>query len=185
MEAILRNTPSRNLLLMVSLAVLLAACASNVLWLQYRHYRQSLSTLQMLKNVTEHGDGLDREMQKLQQQVTSLNHRLQQDGVDLPRVRMESFLIGRLRKISRRNHIELDSVTPGTGSRVQAFEEILFHVQVTGDYFDLYQWLQDLCVEPGNVVVKQFRIDRAGSGGTSPRLRAALTLAAYRDTGHG
>ena len=186
METFLRNTPPRTLmLLMVSLAVLLlAAIASRVVWPQFRHYHHSRTTLQMLENVMVHGDGLAREMQGLQQQVASLNHQLHGDMVDLPQNQMESFIIGRLQKISWRNHIELDSVTPGTGSKVQAFEEILFDVQISGDYFDIYQWLHDMREELGYVVVKQFRINRAGPVGKSSRLRASFTIAAYRDTSH-
>jgi Tfp pilus assembly protein PilO len=187
MEAILRNTPPRTLLLLMgSLAVLLlAAIASRVVWPQYRHYSQAQSTLRMLNSALEHGDGLIREMQGLQQQVASLNHQLHGDMVDLPQNQMESFIIGRLQKISWRNHIELDSVTPGTGSKVQAFEEILFSVRISGDYFDIYQWLHDMREELGYVVVKQFDIKRSASGSASQRLHASFTIAAYRDTSHG
>jgi Tfp pilus assembly protein PilO len=186
MEALLKNTsPRTHMLLMASLAVLLlAALAGRVVWPQYRHYSQSRNTLQMLESVMARGDGLDRKMQALQEQVAALNHRLHGDMVDLPQNQMESFIIGRLQKISWRNHIELDSVRPGNGSKVQAFEEIQFDVRISGDYFDIYQWLQDMRNELGYVVVKQFDIRRSESGSASRQLHASFTIVAFRDTGH-
>ena len=186
MESILNNTSPRTLLLLVaSMALLLVtALATYVVWPQYKDYRKSVNTLRLLENVVTRGDPLEKEMAELQGRVDSLNHQLHGDMVNLPRNQMESFIIGRLQGISWRNHIDLLSVNPGMGGRVQVFEEVLFNVRVSGDYFDLYQWLQEVREELGYVVVKQFNITPGASTDKSDRLTATFTIVSYREAEH-
>ena len=183
MQEFLKNTPPRTiLLLMASLCLLLlAALVSYVVLPEYRHYRQSTASLRLLESVTAQGDTLESEMTELNARVESLNHRLHGDMVNLPQNQMESFIIGRLQGVSWRNHVELMSVTPGMGNSVQLFEEVLFNVRVSGDYFDLYQWLQDMREELGYVVVKQFNILPATATDQGQRLTATFTIVAYRE----
>lgn len=183
MHPLLINTPPRTvILLMVSMALLaMAALASYVVWPEYKDYRKSLTSLRLLENVAAKGDTLEREMADLQGRVESLNHQLHGDMVNLPRNQMESFIIGRLQGISWRNHVELLSVTPGMGGKVQVFEEVLFNVRVSGDYFDLYQWLRDMREELGYVVVKQFNITPGATAGQAEGLTATFTIVSYRE----
>ncbi|MEZ5542657.1 MAG: type 4a pilus biogenesis protein PilO [Pseudomonadota bacterium] len=183
MQSFLVNTPPRTLLLlMLSTAlVVVTAVATYAVWPEYRDYRKSLTTLRLLENVTARGDTLEREMTELQERVAALQHRLHGDMIDLPSNQMESFIIGRLQGISWRNHIELLSVTPGTGNRMQVFDEVLFNVRVSGDYFDLYRWLQDMREELGYVVVKQFDITPGPVTDSTPQLIASLTIVSYRE----
>lgn len=183
MESFLANTPPRTLLLLLISGALLAvtATATYGVWPDYREYRKSLTTLRLLENVATRGDTLGREMSDLQGRVDALNHQLHGDMIDLPRNQMESFIIGRLQGISWRNHIELLSVTPGMGGRMQVFEEVLFNVRVSGDYFDLYRWLQEMREELGYVVVKQFNISPGPSGDEVQRLVATFTIVSYRE----
>ncbi len=183
MASLLQNTPPRTVLLaMVSLALLVVtALATYVVWPDFRDYRKSLTTLRLLENVAAKGDTLESEMADLQGRVASLNHQLHGDMIDLPDNEMEAFIIGRLQGVSWRNHVDLLSVTPGMGGRVQVFEEVLFNVRVSGDYFDLYQWLQEMREELGYVVVKQFNIMSESSGDDSQRLTATFTIVSYRE----
>ncbi len=58
---------------------------------------------------------------------------------------------------------------------------MLFNVQLEGDYFDFYNWLDQVNAQLGFVVVKNFDIGRATSTeGIAPRLSIQLTMAAYR-----
>ena len=75
-------------------------------------------------------------------------------------------------------------VRPAKGSTIQALEEILFEVEVAGDYFDLYAWLQDLDNKLGFVVIKNFNIRPLSTVLNNPRLIAKLTIVSYRVTGN-
>lgn len=183
----LQKTPPRIvLLLLVAVAMLIiTALATYVVWPQYRDYRKALATLGVLESVATGGALLEQEMADMQQKVETLGHRLHGDMVDLPANQMESFIIGRLQGVSWRNHVDLLSVTPGRGGRVQMFQEVLFDVRVAGDYFDIYRWLQEMREELGYVVVKQFSITPGVAAAEGQRLTAMFTIVSYReDDGH-
>lgn len=183
MHELLQKTEPRTLsLLMVSVTLLvIAALGSYVIWPQARDYRQSLNTLAVLEDVTSRGDSLEQEMATLKGNVAALDRELHGDMVNMPDNQMESFIIGRLQGISWRNNIELMRVTPGNGSTVNVFEEVLFDVHVLGDYFDLYNWLQDLSEELGFVVVKKFDMQPAPGSDVGERIRAQFTIVSYRE----
>jgi hypothetical protein len=98
----------------------------------------------------------------------------------LPDKQLEAFVIGRLQGISWRNHVELRGVKPGKGEVVRIFREVLFDVEVSGDYFDLFAWLQELRRELGFVVVKQFAIRPLERDKENPRLSVKLSIVSYR-----
>ena len=111
--------------------------------------------------------------------TATLKNKLQGGMVDLPDNQMESFVIGQLQGISWRNKIELMGVRPGKGSNIQALQEVLFDVEISGDYFDLYAWLQELDDQLGFVVIKSFTIRPLDTSLTGPRLIARLTIVSY------
>jgi hypothetical protein len=183
MESILQKTPPRTVLMLMSAValVLVTALVTYVMWPQYMAWRESLVTLRLLEGVAANGDSLTSEMTALQGRVDTLNRQLHGDMVDVPKNQMESFIIGRLQGISWRNHVELLSVTPGMGGKVQVFEEVTFNVRVSGDYFDLYHWLQDMRDELGYVVVKQFNLAPGPSADGAQHLVATFTIVSYRE----
>lgn len=169
-------------LMMVGAALLvMAALAVYVVWPEINAYRKSLGTLQVLERTVQHGDEVVQEMAALQQEVEGRVKRLHGDMVNMPKNQMEAFIIGRLQGISWRNKVELRAVTPGKGDTVQKFEEVLFDVEVFGDYFDLFAWLQNLSEELGYVVVKHFSIGSDGRKDTDTRLTARFTIVSYRE----
>jgi len=186
MDKLLTNMEPRTVvLLMVSTALLVAAMlGSYVIWPQARSYKQSMNTLTTLETVVSRQSSLDAQLAALGSELEDLQHKLHGDMVDLPDNQLESFVIGRLQGISWRNHIELLSVRPGKGGQIQGYEEVLFDVEVAGDYFDLYTWLQKLGDELGFVVVKSFNIRPLDARGTEPRLTAKLTIVSYREAGN-
>lgn len=186
MDRLLANMEPRIiLLLMASIALLVAAAlGSYVIWPEARSYRESLNTLSTLESVVSQQSSLETQLASLQDELDSLQGQLHGDMVNLPDNQMESFVIGRLQGISWRNKIELMGVRPGKGGIIQGFEEILFDVEVAGDYFDLYAWLQELGKELGFVVVKSFNIRPLDTGDTAPRLTARLTIVSYRKAGN-
>jgi hypothetical protein len=183
MHKLLMETEPRILvLLMVSAALLVvAALGTYVIWPEYRDFRKSLGTLSVLHEVTSRGDNLAGEMSALRTSVERLNHELHGDMVNTPENEMESFIIGRLQTISWRNNIELLRVTPAHGNTVRVFEEVLFEVVVSGDYFDIFNWLQALDDELGFVVVKRFALQPDNGSDTGERLKANFTVVSYRE----
>jgi hypothetical protein len=176
--------PRSAALMMAGVALLvMAALAVYVVWPEINAYRKSLTTLAVLERVTRNGDEVVEEMSALQQEVDGRVRRLHGDMVNMPKNQMEAFIIGRLQGISWRNKVELRAVTPGKGDTVQMFEEVIFDVEVFGDYFDLFAWLQDLNTELGYVVVKHFSIGAEGQKDSDNRLTARFTIVSYREVG--
>ena len=123
---------------------------------------------------------LERHIDERYVKLDALKHQLHGDMADLPVRQVESYVIGRLQRISWDNGIELVSVEPATGDRVQIFQELLFKVQLSGHYEDLYRWLWDARSELGFVVVKEYRVTRRDNEDAAPLLLADLSLASYR-----
>ena len=57
-------------------------------------------------------------------------------------------------------------------------------MEVAGDYFDLYTWLQELGDKLGFVVIKSFNIRPLDARAAEPRLTARLTIVSYREAGN-
>ena len=186
MKKLLTGMAPRNIvLLMVATALLMAtALASYVIWPEARSYRHSINTLNTLESVVSQQTSISMQVATLESELEELQHQLHGDMANLPDNQMESFVIGRLQGISWNNNIELLAVKPGKGGIIQGYEEILFDVEVAGDYFDLYAWLQELADELGYVVIKRFNIRPLNARDTEPRLTATLTIVSYREAGN-
>ena len=181
-KLVMETEPRVLVLLMVSAALLvIAALGSYVIWPEFRDFRKSMGTLSVLREVPSRGSDLERQMAQLQTSVEQLDRELHGDMVNTPEKEMESFIIGRLQTISWRNNVDLLRVTPGHGSTVRVFEEVLFEVIVSGGYFDIFNWLQSLDDELGFVVVKRFSIQPEGGSDAGERLKANFTIVSYRE----
>ena len=112
--------------------------------------------------------------------LENLKYRLHGDMANLPVREVEAYIVGRLQRISWNNDVELVSVEPAAGERVQVFQEILFNVQLVGEYEVLYHWLWEARNELGFVVVKEYGLVRRDQVDDNPRLLADLSLASYR-----
>lgn len=137
-------------------------------------------TVRTLEAASEDGLELERHLQEKNQQIDELRFKLYGDMANLPVKQVEAYIIGRLQEISWATNIELVSVEPATGDRVQIFQEILFNVQLAGKYGDLYRWLWDVRSELGYVVVNEYSLTRKGDEDDDPELLAELSLASYR-----
>jgi hypothetical protein len=183
-ELLKKLDPRTAFLAMVGMTLLLvAALAVYVVLPEVKDYRKSIDALEVLERVAQNGDELVQEMATLQQDIDGLVQRLHGDMVNMPKNQMEAFVIGRLQGISWRNNMELRAVTPGKGDAVLMFEEVLFDVEVSGEYFDLFAWLHDLGEELGYVVVKHFSIGPDSRGAEDTRLNARFTVVSYREVG--
>ncbi len=183
MEKLINSLEPRTIMLVMLASVLLisAALFSYVIWPEIKDYRDSVKTRTVLTRVDESNVTLDVELASLGSEVASLQQQLLGDTASLPENQLEAFIIGRLQGISWRNDIQLLSVKPGRGGRVHIFQEMLFDVEISGDYFDLFNWLQEMGEELGFVVVKHFTIRPLDQKDTNPRLTAKLTIVSYRE----
>jgi len=112
--------------------------------------------------------------------VARLENRVFGKNMNLPMKQLEARIIGRLQEISSRNHVELDGVRPGAKKRLRMFVENPIEVEVSGDYFDIARWLQELDGELGFIVVKEYEMQPITQD-TTPKLRMKMTMVSYRD----
>jgi hypothetical protein len=170
---------------MISTSILVAVVLGRfIIWPGIQAHKKSEIMLTSLESVVSQHAGLDILATTLESKLSSLKEQMRGNIVDLPDNQMESIVIGQLQSISWENKIEVMGVKPAKGSTIQALEEVLFEVEVAGDYFNLYTWLQDVSNKLGFVVIKYFNIRPLNTGANNPRLIAKLTIASYRVAGN-
>ncbi len=183
MDDFLNNAEPRVVVSLLGIVVLLVATVQimYMLWPQIKTYRQLNNSYQLLDSAAQTGTGLEMQLNKTRQEVKDLSYQLHGDMAELPDNQMESYIIGRLQKISWEAEVELASVIPGKGERVQMFQETLFDVNINAQYFNFFRWLQAINDELGYVVVKKFEIvPQQNRGNNNPELSITLTLVSYR-----
>ena len=116
----------------------------------------------------------------LEPELEELRDRLYGGPSSLPPEKVESYIIERLDGISGRHAIELVSVTPGDAKEVLMFDEIVYEVEVKGEFFSLVAWLRELEEELRPMVVNEFNLKPATKG---RRVGMKLRLASYRPRG--
>lgn len=163
-----------------SLALLITALFMYVLLPQIKSYQTSLESLEILEGVASQGQAVSEQLATLSAEVNDLNRQLNGDMANLPEEQLESFVIGRLQNISWRNAVDLVSIEPSSGERVQVFQESLFRVELAGSYFDLYEWLREINNELGFVVIKEYEMAPIEDDANNPDLAVNLTIASYR-----
>lgn len=161
-------------------AILVTAIAAGVLIPKAKAARAASLEVSVLEEAAQDGAELERHLQEQQSKIEELKYRLHGDMANLPVRQIEAYIIGRLQKVSWNNNVELVSVEPATGERVQIFQEILFNVRLVGQYDDLYHWLREARDDLGYVVVKEYGLTRENDDDQQPLLVADLSLASYR-----
>lgn len=162
------------------LLLLVAALFSYVLLPPIKTYRQALVTARSLEQAAALGPDVSAEVARIEGDVAALEKRLYGDMGNLPSKQLEAFVVGRLQAISWRNNVELLSVEPRAGETIQNFEESLFQVELGGDYFDLFSWLEAVKSELGFVVIKEYEMRPIEESAENPKLAVRLMIASYR-----
>ena len=182
MLKILNKLAPRQLLLLVWGMVLLvsAALVSNMLVPKVKSYNRVSNSLVMLEGVVSSGKNLSNELFDMRQKVETVQRRLHGDIADFPLERLEAHVIEKLQSISWNHNIQLLSVTPGIGDTVEEFREIVFEINISGDYFDLYSWLLQLADELGFIIIRQFDINSNKSRPNDNQLVMRISMVAYR-----
>jgi Tfp pilus assembly protein PilO len=168
------------MLLIATVSLVALAEFSYLLWPQIKSYRELSASYTMLERAVSNKSTLADELRKIETQVKGLSRQLHGDMAQLPVKQMESFIIGRLQKVSWSTEVELVSVQPGSGGQVQNFREHLFEVKLNANYHDFFEWLQIINEELGYIVVKKFEIKPIDRGFENPEQQLILTLVSYR-----
>ena len=120
------------------------------------------------------------EIKTLSQDVDAAKRLLKGDMANLPEKEIEAYIIGVLQNISWANDIELIGVKPTKGAEIHIFQEILFKVKLSGDYFDLYNWFKEIRKNLGFIVIKQLNLTPAHDENVEKSLLVDLTIASYK-----
>lgn len=174
------NLRELRLLLLGIGAVLTVLVAVRFVVPNIKALRAASQEVAILEEAAEDGDELEQHLQTQHSKIEALQYRLHGDMANLPARQVEAYIIGRLQRISWNNDVELVSVEPALGDRVQIFQEMLFNVQLIGEYENLYRWLLEAREELGYVVVKEYELKREDDDDNEPALLADLSLASYR-----
>ncbi len=178
----LERLDDRSLLLLLvgAGAMLLAAGITYLVVPQYKTLRSAVETRATMQETVTKGKAVYGELDLLAAQVDELRQQVHGDMANRPLKQMESYIIGRLQKISWQHNVELRGVAPGPGRSVQMFKEIVFDVELVGTYFDLVAWLRDLSGQLGFVVVKEYRMRPLSTAEAEPELSLRLKMVSYR-----
>lgn len=160
--------------------VVTAAAVSITLLPGVKSYLANAKAVSVLEAANDTTVDLDQQLQARHAEIEELKFRLHGDMANLPLKQVESYVIGKLQKISWRNDVDLVSVKPASGQRVQTFNEVLFNVELLGEYDSIYHWLWDAKNELGFVVVKEYGMRRRDNVDENPRLLTTVSLASYR-----
>lgn len=112
--------------------------------------------------------------------LVELRSQLHGGPSDQPPEKVESYIVDRLDSLSVRHAVELMSVEPGDAQQVLMFDELLYEVEVKGEFLALAAWLGEIEDELRPLVVNGF--DLRPSNRTH-WVRMRLRLASYRPRG--
>lgn len=182
MQGLLAQLDARQIKLIAGCAMVLVVGAlfAYGIWPEVQELRALTDSRAVLSQVIATEQGAEGEISRMTEEIEGLRRRLQGDMANLPIRQMESFVIGRLQTISWRNDVALVGVEPAVGQSVEMYREVLFRVELTGDYFSLLRWLEDISSELGFVVIKEYQLSVADADPQDPTLTTKLMLAAYR-----
>lgn len=140
-------------------------------------YKLLKADTQILEAKVGSGDGLSLKLAGLQSEIDALAKRLQGETPSLSNSQMVAHVISSLDNISSKHAVQLLGVRPDSPGTVKYFEELPFSIEISGGYFSLFNWLQEVEKELGPMVVKTINI--AAIGGTQEQMMR-LNIVSYR-----
>ncbi len=163
--------------LLVVLAVMLGSYA---LLPQYKLWQSQQKSVEVLEGVQLGKTDVQTQMQNLRDEIEQIRKNMRGDLPEMPLQELESYIIGRFQYVSWNTDVDLLSVRPGINTTMKRFDEISFDVEISGSYFDIYQWLWRLGNELGFVVVKNFTITPHSHSEIEPKLTAKLNIVFFQ-----
>lgn len=180
MNNYLEKVETKKLVLISSLILLLviAVLYSYLLAPKWKAYQTIKETQRVLQNSSSNHESLTQEIQREKDLVEKLKRRIHGGAMDLPEKNIESYIIGKLQTMSWKNRIELVSIKPTAWKTVKFYKELLFDVELNGDYFNLHKWLKQMSSEMGFIVIK--RLENKKISASSDKVMMSVTIAYYR-----
>ncbi len=160
--------------------ITMTAVISYVLWPQLKSYQTSKTDLAELEKLVSSNSDIQYEISSLNNNIEQSKRKLQGDMAGLPDKEMEAYIIGVLQNISWDKEVNLVGVKPVKGREINIFQEILFQVKLSGDYFDLYDWFIELRNQLGFIVIKKLDLTPKRSSDDANQLMMDLTIASYK-----
>lgn len=167
------------ILLLISLVVV-AAMSLYVVKPQYQRFSESSTSFHMLNSQIDDQTQLQQAITDEHQRIKALQLQLHGEAGDMPVNEIEAYLVGRLQGLAWDADIELAGVRPGQAKQIMEFEEISFKVDVTGEYRNLYRWLNKIGDTLGFMLVSNYEIGLTGSSSEQTQLKMNVTIVFYR-----
>lgn len=147
---------------------------------EFRSFRSLSADLGILQGLVNNKTSVITEIDNLSGDVASAKRRLKGDMANLPEKEMEAYIIGVLQNISWNNDIKLIGVKPSNGNEIHIFQEVLFNVKLSGDYYDLYNWFIEIRETLGFIVIKKLNLSPVRKNESEVPLLMDLTIASYK-----
>ena len=148
------------LLLMMGSIILLTLLAGYlyILKLPLSGYRQSLQNLESLKSGDLTAIPLEGRIESTQTNLQQLEKKLLGSDPQLSVNQKFAAMIGRLDAVSAKYDVQLNAIAPGEVSKIFLFQELPINIEITGSYFSLFDWLEQVERELKPITVKQFEL---------------------------
>ncbi len=161
----------------ISLLVLAAALYGiKPNYLKYAELRQSNRAVQdFVANVPKYNADIESHYKKL----ADLKIKLLEGQGGVSHKQMESYVVKLLQSTAWTQDVDLHMVNPKTKRRVVDFDELQFEVAVSGTYFNLYAWLQEVYNKMDFIVVEQSSIQTSTESKNPALLEMKISLIVY------
>ncbi len=158
--------------------LLFALIVSSVMAPKIKDYRAVEKSRSVLEGISVNQANLDNEINLQKHSVEQLMKSIHGEMMSVPDQYIESFVISMLQKISLANHVDIGSIQPVPWRTLKSYRELLFNVEFTGDYVDLYHLINDMSEEMGFIVINKMEMQPQQ---TDPKvLVMKMTIASYR-----
>jgi len=175
------ETRSLNLVSGGLLLLIIALIITNGLVPEIKEYQSVVKAKTLLERNTVHHSNLDNKIKLQKLSVEQLKKSIHGEMMDVPDQYIESYVIGLLQKISWANKVDIGSIQPVPWRTMKTYRELVFEVEFSGDYFDLYRLINNMASEMGFIVIKNMEIV---SQVEKPKILVMkMTIASYRAKG--
>lgn len=121
-------------------------------------------------------------IKEAQEQMRALTKELEKKQVEAENKEIQIDMMTRLQQFSWQNRVVLVAVKPMAAQTIGPFQESVLTVELLGQYFDLFHWLQAVEEAWPASTLKRYVLERFDRGPTvkEPRLLAKMDLAFYQ-----
>jgi len=171
---------SLGLILLLTGFVIAVAISLYVVKPQYQSFQDKSASYEMLQGQIDNQAQMQQLIEQQRGKIKTLQLQLHGEAGQLQVNEVEAYLVGRLQEFAWDAGIELSGVRPGQAKRILEFEEMSFKVDVSGEYKNLYQWLNKIGDKLGFMLVSNYEISLAGRKNEQENLKMSVTIVFYR-----